>query len=71
MSSVSIRLRDDGPLVVQGPITIVDADGNQFSLPTDKPAIALCRCGHSGNRPFCDGSHKKCGFAAADRASIS
>jgi len=68
MSDVKIRLRDNGPLVVEGPFTLVDADGVKYAVPADKPAIALCRCGHSANRPFCDGAHKACGFEAADRA---
>ncbi len=68
MSDVKIRLRDHGPLVVEGPITLVDAEGNQYKISSDKPAIALCRCGASGNRPFCDGAHKACSFDAADRA---
>lgn len=68
MSDVKIRLRDHGPLVVEGPVTVVDAEGNQYAIGADKPAIALCRCGESKNRPFCDGSHKACGFDAADRA---
>jgi CDGSH iron-sulfur domain-containing protein 3 len=63
-----IKLRDNGPLVIQGPVTVVDAEGNQFTLPADKPAVALCRCGHSQNKPFCDGSHKTCAFVAAERA---
>ena len=68
MSEVNIRVRDDGPLVVEGPITIVDAEGAKFAVGADKPAVALCRCGSSGNKPFCDGSHRSCGFQAADRA---
>jgi len=67
MSDVTIRLRDNGPLVVEGPIKIIDAEGNQYPIAPDKPAVALCRCGQTGNRPFCDGSHKSCGFDAADR----
>ena len=69
MSEVSIRLRDNGPMVVEGPIRIVDAEGNAFPVAADKPAVALCRCGHSANKPFCDGSHKASGFDAVERAS--
>jgi CDGSH iron-sulfur domain-containing protein 3 len=68
MSQVTIRARDNGPFVVEGPFTVVDAEGNAFTVPAGKPAIALCRCGQSKNRPFCDGSHKTCSFMAAERA---
>jgi CDGSH-type Zn-finger protein len=53
---------------VEGPVTILDAEGKPFPLNPDKPAIALCRCGHSANKPFCDGSHKGCGFVSAESA---
>ncbi|MCO6456967.1 MAG: CDGSH iron-sulfur domain-containing protein [Pirellulaceae bacterium] len=68
MTPPTIRLRDNGPLVIQGPVTIVDAEGNAFEVPGDKPLIALCRCGQSGRKPFCDGSHRDCGFRAEQRA---
>ncbi len=68
MSDVTIRCRDNGPFLVEGTVTIVDADGNKFETNPEKPAIALCRCGGSGNSPFCDGSHKSCGFESAERA---
>jgi len=64
----TITIRDNGPLLVQGPLTVVDAAGNQFQIPSDKPSVALCRCGQSKNKPFCDGSHKNCNFMAAERA---
>ncbi len=67
MSDVRIRLRDHGPLVVEGSVTLVDGEGNAYPLDSAKPAIALCRCGASKNRPFCDGAHKDCNFEAADR----
>lgn len=57
-----IRCRENGPLVIQGPFRLVDHLGREYPLPTDKPAVALCRCGSSKNKPFCDGSHKICGF---------
>ncbi len=71
IETVTIRLRDDGPLVIQGPVRIVDANGNEFTLPTEKPLVALCRCGQSGKKPFCDGTHKTCGFLAHERAPHS
>jgi CDGSH-type Zn-finger protein len=68
--STTITIRDNGPLLVQGPITVLDAAGNAFKIPADKPAVALCRCGQSKNKPFCDGSHKSCSFMAAERAPV-
>ncbi len=69
MSGVTIRLRPNGPLVIDGPITLVDHFGNAFTLPTEKPLLALCRCGQSAKKPFCDGTHKTCGFHAEETAS--
>lgn len=68
MGEVCIRLRPNGPLVIEGPFTLADSAGKLFSLKSDKPAIALCRCGQSGNKPFCDGTHKTCGFVSDERA---
>lgn len=71
---VTIRCRLDGPLVVEMPpeggvvLRVTDHVGGEFPLPTGKRAVALCRCGHSAHRPFCDGSHKAHGFAAAETA---
>lgn len=65
---VTIRTRANGPLLVEGPIKVVDSQGNPFPINPDKPAIALCRCGASKNRPFCDGSHKECDWVADDPA---
>jgi CDGSH-type Zn-finger protein len=52
----------DGPLLVRGPITLRDQDGNEIAL--DRTPIALCRCGKSRLRPFCDGTHKLIRFQA-------
>lgn len=68
MPDVTIRLRRDGPFVIEGPVRVIDHEGNEFTLPTEKPALALCRCGQSAKKPFCDGSHKTCGFAAEEKA---
>ena len=58
MAEVVIRVRDSGPFLIEGPVTVLDADGNEFPIDKTKPAIALCRCGTSAKKPFCDGSHK-------------
>ena len=63
MSDVKITPRDNGPLFIEGPITIVDTTGKAFGL-AGRTSIALCRCGHSANKPFCDGAHKAAGFAS-------
>jgi CDGSH-type Zn-finger protein len=52
----------DGPLLVRGPVALVDQDGNEIEI--DRPTVALCRCGKSRLRPFCDGTHKLTGFSA-------
>jgi CDGSH-type Zn-finger protein len=64
-----IRCRENGPLVVMGAVRIVDHTGKEFTAPAGKEFIALCRCGHSNNKPFCDGSHRSCGFTAGETAS--
>ena len=68
MSDVNVRLRDNGPFLVEGRFKLIDAEGNEFSTDSSKSVIALCRCGGSANKPFCDGSHGSCGFESADRA---
>ncbi len=63
MSEITIKTRENGPLLVTGPISLTDHCGNRFDT-AGKETIALCRCGESKNRPFCDGSHKASGFTA-------
>jgi CDGSH-type Zn-finger protein len=67
---VVIRLRENGPLVIQGPIKIIDHLGNAFTIPPGKDTVALCRCGQSKNKPFCDGTHRTCGFQAVEIAAV-
>jgi len=64
---VVIKVRDDGPYKVTGPVTIIDVDGNAFALPEGE-AVVLCRCGHSADKPFCDSSHKAAGFSSRVRS---
>lgn len=65
---VTIRCRENGPLVLPTTIKIVDHLGNEFTLPEGKDVIALCRCGHSEKKPFCDGHHRQANFQAAETA---
>jgi CDGSH-type Zn-finger protein len=60
-----ITPRDDGPYLVKGNFKVVDATGKEFPA---GEVIALCRCGHSANKPFCDGKHKPAEFKDAARA---
>lgn len=67
---VKITVKKNGPLRVEAPegaVKLVDADGNEYDL-SGKPAFSLCRCGGSVNKPFCDGTHSKLGFQAAEAA---
>jgi len=56
---LEITLRSNAMLIVKGPVTIENSAG---TARTTRNKAALCRCGHSGNKPFCDASHKTCGF---------
>ena len=67
MDEVTIKARENGPYLVTGPVTLTDTDGNVYELPEGK-GLALCRCGHSSSKPFCDKSHREVGFEASERA---
>ncbi len=67
MADVQMTVKDSGPYLVKGPITLTDAEGNDFTL--DKETVALCRCGSSTNQPFCNGTHRKIEFESVVRAS--
>ena len=57
-----IEIMDDGPLIVSDLNSLEDGEGNGLAI---KKKVALCRCGASGNKPFCDGSHKGAGFKSS------
>lgn len=62
-----IKATENGPYMVEGVERIVDADGNEYDV-SGRAKVALCRCGGSTTKPFCDGTHSKVGFEAAERA---
>jgi CDGSH-type Zn-finger protein len=58
---VQVKVNNNGPLRLEGEMTIVDAEGKVFGL-AGRTVVSLCRCGASENKPFCDGSHARAGF---------
>ena len=64
---VEIKVRDNGPYKVTGPVRLVDVEGAAWELPAGE-SIVLCRCGRSHTKPFCDASHKTSGFDSCERA---
>jgi CDGSH iron-sulfur domain-containing protein 3 len=67
MDEVVIKARESGPYLVRGRFTLTDADGNRYTV--EGETVALCRCGGSQNKPFCDGTHRENGFNATERAA--
>jgi CDGSH-type Zn-finger protein len=65
--AVKISIRPNGPYLVEGDVEVVDVNGNKVDT-SSRPKIALCRCGASVTKPFCDGTHSKIGFQAAEAA---
>ena len=65
MADVTISIRDNGPILIRGGAAVSDGEGKAWEA---KDVIALCRCGQSSNKPFCDGTHTTCGFESAPRA---
>jgi CDGSH-type Zn-finger protein len=59
---VTITPYRDGPLLVRGPFTLLDQDGNEIEV--GREVVALCRCGKSRIKPLCDSTHKMIGFKA-------
>jgi len=59
--AAKITINNNGSIRVEGEYEIVDVEGKPFDL-AGRTTIGLCRCGHSENKPFCDGSHRKVGF---------
>ena len=63
MAATRITVVNDGSLRVEGDFEIVDQEGRPFGL-AGRQKVTLCRCGQSGRKPFCDRTHKTCGFSS-------
>jgi CDGSH-type Zn-finger protein len=61
--ATKITPQNNGPLRIEGEFEIADPAGAFFGL-AGRTVISLCRCGHSTNKPFCDGSHNRAGFSS-------
>jgi CDGSH-type Zn-finger protein len=76
MADITIEVRKNGPYRVYGDVDLVDHEGNPVAIPEGKRKvspegktwISLCRCGASVTKPFCDGTHSRIGFIAAEEA---
>ncbi|MGN6189302.1 MAG: CDGSH iron-sulfur domain-containing protein [Conexibacter sp.] len=67
---VEIRVRDDGPYKVTGPVRLIDPEGAEIPYDRDRPLV-LCRCGRSRTKPFCDKAHRESGFSSCVRAAVT
>lgn len=67
MADFTIRALPNGPYRVTGPATVIDPQGNEIPIEEGR-GVSLCRCGASVNKPFCDGTHSRLGFQAAEAA---
>jgi CDGSH-type Zn-finger protein len=68
MDPVVVKVRHNGPYKITGPVKLIDADEREYYIADRGETIVLCRCGNSRSKPFCDGSHKRTGFQAPERA---
>ena len=61
MANAKVTVFNNGPLRIEGDFEMVDQEGKAFGL-GGRTSVTICRCGHSSNSPFCDGTHKRQGF---------
>jgi CDGSH-type Zn-finger protein len=67
MAEVKVTVVNNGPLLIDGVVDMVDQEGHAYGL-GGRTKVGLCRCGASERKPFCDGSHKKSGFQSTVQA---
>jgi CDGSH-type Zn-finger protein len=61
MADVTVTIIDNGPIKIEGPVMLLDENDKPIEFDAAEP-MWLCRCAHSKEKPFCDGTHDKCGF---------
>lgn len=67
--ATKITIKPNGSIRIEGDLELYDGNGQQFDL-AGRSAISLCRCGHSKDMPFCDKSHRECGFQSVVTARV-
>ncbi len=67
--ATKITVNNNGSLRIEGEVEIYDGSGNKYDL-GGRTVIGLCRCGQSNNKPFCDGTHARCGFESQVVATV-
>ena len=65
--AAKITINENASLKIEGDFVLVDKTGKEYNV-AGKPAVFVCRCGQSKNAPFCDGTHKSCGFTSPSEA---
>jgi CDGSH-type Zn-finger protein len=65
--AIKIELMPNGPIMVYGNVEIKHSDG---TITTKEGRTAMCRCGQSANKPFCDGTHKRCGWTESNASNV-
>ena len=65
--TAKITVKNNGSLRIEGDFELCDAGGKTYDL-GGRTAISLCRCGQTQDKPFCDGSHGRCGFESTVEA---
>ena len=63
MAATKVTILNNGPIILEGEFTVHDAAGNEFGL-AGRKKLGICRCGLSANKPVCDGTHGRQGFAS-------
>lgn len=62
MEKIKIEVLKDGPYYIEADVELVDSDGNVIEHKGKPGKVVLCRCGQSGEKPFCDGTHRRVGW---------
>lgn len=69
MAAAKLTFMNNGSMRIEGDFELLDPEGRPIDI-AGRTRVSLCRCGQSANKPFCDGTHKTCGFASVIDATV-